>query len=98
MVRARGLCSRADKIKNVHKANSDSKDLRENVDKVFQQVAESGTELVATQTKQWDRSQEMAIQLHGSLRDIREGEVGALVNAIYGMRDQLVSQPNYPEG
>jgi len=40
----------------------------------------------------------MAIQLQGSLRDIREGEVGALVNAVYGMRDQLVSQPNYPEG
>ena len=54
-------------------------------------MAEGGTELIAIQTKQRDQSHEMAKQLQESLQNIREGEVGALVNAVYDMRDQLVS-------
>ena len=65
--------------------------LRNTVGEVFKQVVDQGSELTAVQTKQWDQSHEMANQLQGSLQDIKDREIGALVLAVYGMREQLVS-------
>ena len=49
------------------------------------------------QTQQWDQSREMAEHLQSSLQDIKEREIGALVLAVYGMRDQLVSPISPPD-
>jgi len=64
--------------------------LRKNVGKVFQQVIEGGAELAATQTQQWDNSRELANQLQGSLQNMKNAEVNALLSAIHSMHYQIV--------
>lgn len=73
------------------KANVDSVNLQKNVGKIFQQVVEGSAEIAATQTQQWDQSQELAAQVQGSLQDIREAELNALLGAVYGIHQELVS-------
>lgn len=67
-------------------------DLRKNVGKVFQQVVEGGAQLAATQTQQWDQSRELANELQGSLQNMKNAEVSALLNAIHSMHYQIVSE------
>lgn len=73
------------------KANVDSVNLQKNVGKIFQQVVEGSAEIAATQTQQWDQSRELAAQVQGSLQDIREAELNALLGAVYGIHQELVS-------
>lgn len=60
--------------------------------KVFQQVVEGGAELAATQTQQWDDSRELANQLQGSLQNMKNAEVNALLRAIHSMHYQIVGR------
>lgn len=60
--------------------------------KVFQEVVEGGAEIAATQTRQWDKSQELAHELQGSLQNMRNTEVSALLSAIHSMHHQIVSE------
>ncbi len=76
---------------NVRQANTDSMDLQKNIGKVFQQVVEGGAELAATQTQQWDQSRELATELQGSLQNLRESEVSALLGVFHSIHEQLAS-------
>ena len=80
----------ADVSKNVHQANADSIELRKNVGKIFQQVVEGGAELAAVQTQQSDHAREMAIELQGSLQNMREQEIGTMLALFHGIHNQLV--------
>ena len=80
--------------KNVRKANDDSIDLQRNVGKVFQQVAEGSAELAAVQTLHADHSREMAIELQGSLQNMRDQEVNAMLSLFHGIHSQLVRNPS----
>jgi hypothetical protein len=80
----------ADSLKNVHTANADAVDLQKNVGKIFQQVVEGGAELAAVQTQQSGHAQEMAIELQGSLQNMREQEIGAMLALFHGIHNQLV--------
>ena len=75
---------------NIRNVKNDSIDLQKHIGKVFQQVVEGGAELAATQTHQWDRSRELATDLAGSLRDIRDSEISALLGLFHAIHDQLV--------
>lgn len=75
----------------MHQANADSIGLYKNVRKVFQGVVEGGAELAATQTRQWDKSRELANQLQGSLQNMKNAEVNALLSAIHSIHYQIVS-------
>lgn len=77
---------------NVLQANKDSVELDKSIAKVFQRVVEGGADLAATQTKQWDQSRDLAIELQGSLRNFRDSEVSALMGLFHGIHDQVVSQ------
>ena len=76
--------------KNVRKANVDSVDLQRNVGKVFQQVVEGSGELAAFQTQHADRSREMARELQGSLQNMRDQEINAMLTLFHGIHGQLV--------
>jgi len=76
---------------NVRKANADSVDLQKNVERIFQQVVEGSAELAATQTQQWDQSHELATELQGSLQNLRDTELNALLGMFYSIHNQLVS-------
>lgn len=76
--------------KNVRKANVDSVDLQRNVGKVFQQVAEGSGELAAFQSQHADRSREMAKELQGSLQNMRDQEINAMLSLFHGIHGQLV--------
>lgn len=77
-------------FKNVRKANVDSVDLQGNVGKVFQQVIEGSAELAAFQTQHADRSREVAIELQGSLQNMRDQEINAMLGLFHGIHSQLV--------
>ena len=77
-------------FQTVHEANVESGELHENVGRVFQQVAKSESELGTIQARHWDESHQMSKQLQVSLQDINQREIGALADAVYDMRDQLV--------
>ena len=76
--------------KNVRKANVDSVDLQINVGKIFQQVVEGSGELAAFQTQHADRSGEMARELQGSLQNMRDQEINAMLSLFHGIHGQLV--------
>ena len=76
--------------KNVHQANADSIDLQRNMGKIFHQVFEGGAELATVQTQQSDHAREMAIELQGSLQNMREQEIGAMLALFHGIHNQLV--------
>ena len=80
--------------KNVRKANVDSVDLQRNVGKVFQQVVEGSAELAAFQTQHADRSQELAVELQGSLQNMRDQEINAMLSLFHGIHSQLVRDPS----
>ncbi len=79
--------------KNVRKANVDSIDLQKNVGKVFQQVVEGSVEVAAFQTQHADRSREMAVELQGSLQNMRDQEINAMLSIFHGIHSQLVRDP-----
>ncbi|MCJ1273303.1 hypothetical protein MMC21_001093 [Puttea exsequens] len=76
---------------NVRRANGNSIDLQKNINQVFQQVAEGGEDLAATQTRQWNENREIATELRGSLQDMSKVEVNALLGVFHGIHNQLVS-------
>ena len=80
--------------KNVRKANIESIDLQRNVGKVFQQAVEGSTELAALHTQYADRSREMAIELQGSLQNMRDQEINAMLSVFNGIHSQLVRTPS----
>ena len=77
-------------FKNVRKANVDLIDLQKNVGKVFQQAVEGSAELAAFHTQHTDRSREMAIELQGSLQNMRDQEINAMLGLFHGIHSQLV--------
>lgn len=51
-------------------------------------------ELAATQTEQWDSSRVLATELQSSLQNMKEGEIGSLLEALVSIQSQLVSEPS----
>ena len=80
--------------KNIHKANADSIDLQSNVGKVFQQAVEGSAELAAFNTQHADRSREMAIELQGSLQNMKDQDINAVIGLVHGIHSQLVRDPD----
>ena len=78
---------------NIHQASTGANGLEKNMRDLFQQAAKGGAELASKQTKQWDQSRGLAKQLQNTLRNIRNDEVDALLRTVYGMREELVSNP-----
>ena len=65
--------------------------LEKNIGRIFQQVVAGSAELAATQTEQWDLSRLLATELQSSLQNMKEGEIGPLLNALVTIQGQLVS-------
>ena len=76
--------------KNVRKANVESIDLQANVGKVVQQAVEGSTELAAFHTQHADRSREMAIELQGSLQNMRDKDINDMLSVFNSIHSQLV--------
>lgn len=70
--------------------------MHDNVGRVFQQVIKGSSELAATQTRQWEHTQELATQLQSSLGGMRDGEVQAILGAFGSIHNQLVLQTHAP--
>ena len=66
-------------------------DLKKNVGRVFQQAVSGSAELAASQTKQWQTSQDLATKLEVSLGSLRDTEIRDLLGAFGNMHSELVS-------
>lgn len=75
---------------NLRQSNSDVTTLQKNVGRVFKQVVEGSSELAASQTKNWEQSQDLATRLQESLGSMRDIEIRALVDTFGGIQGQLV--------
>ncbi|KAI9718761.1 MAG: hypothetical protein M1812_003935 [Candelaria pacifica] len=69
---------------NIITSNDDVNDVRKNVAKVFQQVVKGGSELAASQSKDWDLNHSKALEVQQALEIIRVRDVQELLNA-FGM-------------
>ena len=76
----------------IHKSNDEIMDLQRNIGRLFQQAVSGNAELAASQTKQWQTSQDLATRLERSLKSLRETELRGLLSALNIMHTELVSQ------
>ena len=77
-------------METVRKINNDSAYISFNISRVFQQVVQGSSELAATQTRQWDVSRGLAVQLQNSLKSMKSNEISALMGTFGDIHDQLV--------
>ena len=77
--------------KNVHKSNDAVVGMEKNIGKVFQRVVEGSSELAASQTRDWEVSRSVAVDLQNTLEKMRGHEVNALVQAFGTIHNELAS-------
>lgn len=87
-----GPCA-ANGVQNVRKSNIEAVNTQDNIARVFQQVIKGNSELAATQTRHWERSQDLATQLQVSLGEMKDGEVQTILGAFGSIQNQLVGSP-----
>lgn len=80
-----------DRSQNVHRSNHEAVDLEKNVGKVFQRVVAGSSELAASQTRHWEFSRSVAVDLQNTLETMRGHEVSALVEAFGTIHNELAS-------
>ncbi|MCJ1461598.1 hypothetical protein MMC07_000195 [Pseudocyphellaria aurata] len=74
---------------NVHESNAEALDLQKNIQRVIQQILQGGSELAASQTKEWNLNRGLATELQNSLENIRSTEMHSLLDVIGSIHDQL---------
>ena len=83
-------CPIIDKIQNLRQSNTEATALQKKVGRVFQEVVEGSSKLAASQTRQWEQSQDLAMRLQTSLGTMRDTEIQELLGAFDGIQGQLV--------
>ena len=83
-------CPITDKVQNLRQSSTEATVLQEKVGRVFQEVVEGSSELAASQTRQWEQSQDLAMRLQTSLGTMRDTEIQGLLGAFDGIQGQLV--------
>ncbi|MCJ1243558.1 hypothetical protein MMC30_000755 [Trapelia coarctata] len=73
----------------LRQSNTDALDLNKNIAKVFQQVVQGSSELAASQTKQWDVSRELAVQVQTALQEMQGDQIATLIGAFGSIQNQL---------
>lgn len=75
----------------MHRSKDEAVDLEKNIGKVFQKVVEGSSELAASQTRHWEVSRSVAVDLQNTLETMRGHEVSALVEAFGTIHNELAS-------
>ncbi|MCJ1396525.1 hypothetical protein MMC18_009416 [Xylographa bjoerkii] len=75
----------------LHKTNDDAVNLDQTIGSVFRQAAQRTSELAEAQTKQWDDSHGLAVQLQNSLESISSQSINELLGALSSIQNQLQS-------
>lgn len=70
-------------------SSAEADELRSNIGKVFQQAVEGSAALASTHAKQWDLASASAIELQGSLQNLRDQEVHSLLGAFDSINTQI---------
>ena len=83
-------CPIIDKVQNLRQSNTEATALQKKVGRVFQEVVEGSSKLAASQTRQWEQSQDLAMRLQTSLGTMRDTEIQELLGAFDGIQGQLV--------
>ena len=83
-------CTIIDKVQNLRQSNTEATALQKKVGRVFQEVVEGSSKLAASQTRQWEQSQDLAMRLQTSLGTMRDTEIQELLGAFDGIQGQLV--------
>ena len=83
-------CPIFDKVQNLLQSNTEAIVLQKNVERVFQEAVEGSLKLAASQTRQWEQSQDLAMRLQSSLGTMRDTEIQELLGAFGGIQGQLV--------
>ena len=83
-------CPIIDKVQNLRQSNTEATALQKKVGRVFQEVVEGSSKLAASQTRQWEQSQDLAMRLQTSLGTMRDTELQELLGAFDGIQGQLV--------
>ena len=81
----------ANECQDVRSSSRHVVDLQHSVHQVFQQVIEGSLELATSQTRQWEQSQELAMQLQEYLRSVKDRDIQAMFDVFGNINNQLVS-------
>ncbi len=70
-------------------------DVRQNIARVFQQVVQGGSELAASQTKDWEQNHLKSVEVQEALEVIRVRDVQGLMDMFGMIHNDLVNMAFY---